>query len=112
LRNQNTGFQRDTRSSESGEYLFNEIVAGTYTVMVEAPGFKKYIETNIDLSSSRTLRIDFSMQVGDLVQTVEVVSSVPVVETESPTVSFSARNEIMNEVPTAGSVQGGRLPYT
>ena len=52
------------------------------------------------------------MQVGDLVPTVEVVGAAPAIETESPTVSFSARNEIMNEVPMEGSIQGGRIPNT
>ena len=33
-------------------------------------------------------------------------------ETESAAVSFSARNELMNSIPTAGSIQGGRIIHT
>ena len=110
--NQNTGLVRATKTGSDGDYLFNDIVSGVYTVTVEVPGFKKYVETNIDLNASRTLRVDVAMQVGDLVQTVEVTGGVTAIETETPTVSYSARNEIMNEVPMEGSIQGGRIPNT
>jgi hypothetical protein len=111
LRNEGTGLARMTRSDDTGNYLFNNILPGSYTITVEMAGFKKYEQTGIDLTASRTLRVDVALQVGELAQTVEVAASAPVIETETPMVSFSARNEIMNRIPTAGSVQGGRIPY-
>ncbi|HWQ56339.1 MAG TPA: TonB-dependent receptor [Bryobacteraceae bacterium] len=111
LRNQNTGLERASRTDDTGNYLFNNIVPGMYAVTAEFPGFKRYSQTDIDLTASRTVRVDITLEVGELTQTVEVSGVAPVIETETPTVSFSARNDIMNRVPTAGSVQGGRIPY-
>src|SRR5579862_8150097 len=82
--NQNTGLVRVTKTGSDGDYLFNDIVSGVYTVTVEVPGFKKYVQSNIDLNSARTLRVDVAMQVGDLVQTVEVTGGVNAIETETP----------------------------
>ena len=112
LLNQSTGLTRSATTDETGNYLFNNIVPGPYTLTVEMSGFKKHTETNIELTASRTVRIDVSLEVGELTQIVEVAAEATLVETETPTVSFSARNEIMNRVPTAGSIQGGRVPYT
>lgn len=112
LTNQNTGLNRAAQTDELGSYLFNDIVPGLYKVAVEFTGFKKYVQTDIDLSTSRTLRINVALEVGDVSQAVTVTGATPVIETESATVSSSARNAEMNAVPTAGSVQGGRIPYT
>ena len=112
LANQTTGLTRNAMTDETGSYLFNNIVPGVYTLAVEMSGFKKHTETALDVTASRTVRVDVSLQVGELTQTVEVAAEAPLVETETPTVSFSARNEIMNRVPTAGSIQAAvfRIP--
>ncbi|MBM3773953.1 MAG: TonB-dependent receptor [Acidobacteria bacterium] len=111
LLNQGTGVSRVTRSDETGGYLFNNVLPGLYTLSMEMAGFKKYSQTSIGLTASRTLRIDAALEVGELTQSIEVSGGAPLVETETSMVSFSARNDIMNRVPTAGSIQGGRVPY-
>ena len=41
LRNEDTSFERQTTSNDSGFYTVTNISPGYYTVTVEAPGFKK-----------------------------------------------------------------------
>ena len=52
VRNENTGEQRQTRTDESGYYVFPNLVVGTYTVTTEHAGFKKSVQTGITLSSA------------------------------------------------------------
>jgi hypothetical protein len=49
LVNQGTGFTRVTQSDGSGDHLFNNLVTGQYSIAGELPGFKKYVQTGIDL---------------------------------------------------------------
>ena len=42
LVNEGTSEQRATTTSSNGEYVFNEVVPATYTVVCEHPGFKRF----------------------------------------------------------------------
>ena len=110
--NQSTGFTRTVQSDSSGAYLCNGIVSGLYTVSVEKAGFKKYVRTDLDLTASRKLRIDVTLQLGQMTQTVTVKGETPLIETETAAVSSGERNYVINELPEAGSTQGGRIGYT
>src|SRR5215469_5613986 len=110
--NQSTGFTRTVTSDSSGAYLCNDIVSGLYTVSVEKAGFKKYMRTDLDLTASKKLRIDATLELGQATQTITVKGEAPLIETETSTVSTTERNSVINELPEAGSSQGGRIAYT
>src|SRR3954452_8103989 len=52
LTNQGTGAVRQIATDGSGNFLFAQLLAGNYTLTIAAPGFKKYEEKDIVLSSS------------------------------------------------------------
>jgi hypothetical protein len=110
--NQSTGFVRVAQSDSSGSYLCNGIVSGLYTVSVGKSGFKRYVRSNLDLTASRKLRIDVTLELGQMTQTVTVKGGTPLIETETAEISGGGRNELINELPEAGSTQGGRIGYT
>src|SRR5262245_56548356 len=58
VRNEQTGLVRDTKSSSVGEYTFDSLPSGRYTVEVSMDGFKKYVQSDIDLTASKTIRIN------------------------------------------------------
>ena len=90
--NQSTGFTRTVHSDSSGAYLCNGIVSGLYTVSVEKAGFKKYVRTDLDLTASRKMRIDVTLELGQMTQTVTVKGETPLIETETAAVSSEERN--------------------
>ena len=47
LTNSATGVIRATNSNALGEYVFAQLEPATYSISVEAPGFKKLIQTGI-----------------------------------------------------------------
>ncbi len=75
LVNTGTNLKRSVTANANGEYAFNIIDAGTYTVTVEAPGFNKDEFSNLVLQARETKRVDAAMAVGSDVQTVEVQGS-------------------------------------
>ncbi len=86
LRNESTGVvQRDT-SNDAGYYVFNSIPTGLYTVSVEAAGFKKFDSVHNKLDANSTLELDATLAVGSATETVEVVASAQVLQTESSAV--------------------------
>ena len=51
-RNERNGDQRVTVANGSGYYVFPDLPVGSYTVTVELQGFKKFIQTEVRLSSA------------------------------------------------------------
>src|SRR6266545_7310639 len=53
-----------TVSTETGNYTIPAIPAGTYSLTVEHPAFRKFVQTGITVQVAQTARIDVVLQVG------------------------------------------------
>ena len=63
------GFLRTTRTNGEGYFSFPDLSAGVYTLSVGAPGFKKYVQSQIELSSSDQRSLPtIKLQVGDVIR--------------------------------------------
>src|SRR5215469_6892955 len=56
--NSGTGISQSATSSENGDYLFTLLQVGTYSVKVEAKGFKSFVAASLTLSSGDRARVD------------------------------------------------------
>jgi len=73
-----------TRTSDAaGEFAFDFLRVGSYTLRIEARGFKKYESKGIELVSAQTVRQTFALEVGQLTETVTVDGAAPLVSTAS-----------------------------
>lgn len=68
-----TGINYFLRTSETGRFRFQQLAAGNYTLLVEAPGFNR-VETNIYLGADSDQQVDQTLQVGQIHADVEVLS--------------------------------------
>ena len=75
-----TGFVRSSKSNESGFFSFPDLTAGTFSLTVATPGFKKYEQTGIALSSGEQRSLgEIVLAVGDVTESVTVTAeSAPV----------------------------------
>jgi hypothetical protein len=97
LRNEATGTETPAFANESGYYVAPNLPPGTYTVTVEAPGFKKFSSNSNKLDPNSTLSLDAALAVGSTTETVEVVGSAVQLQTESATVQrLITRSQIDN----------------
>ncbi|MBK9169583.1 MAG: carboxypeptidase regulatory-like domain-containing protein [Bryobacterales bacterium] len=87
LVNENTGISRSVTSDASGTYEFTHLIAGTYSVTAQAPGFKTFRLQGIAVESLRTVRIDIRVEVGEVGVEVTVQASAPVIETDVPSIA-------------------------
>ncbi len=77
-----TGLLQSTTSGPDGTYTAPYLPVGTYTVTAEKPGFRTAQAVNIPVQVNSTARIDLSLEVGQLVEMVEVNAAAPLVQTE------------------------------
>jgi len=52
LTDQATGATRSTTSGADGAFVFTPVLPGTYTITIEAPGFKKYEQKDVKVFAS------------------------------------------------------------
>lgn len=67
-----TGFTRDTKTDEAGEYKLPLVPIGVYTVAVQKAGFQTQKSTNLRVEILSTNVINFSLKVGTTSQVVTV----------------------------------------
>src|SRR5947208_10321814 len=80
-----TNASRTTRTNDAGIYSFPALSPGNYQLKVEAPGFQPMVRNNVELQIQQTARIDFSLVVGQALQTFEVTSAAVLLTTENAT---------------------------
>lgn len=82
-KNASSGLLTETKSSEAGIYVFPNLPVGTYEVVAEFTGFKKLTHSNIEVRIASRQELDIKLEVGDVMQTVEVNGQGEVLETNT-----------------------------
>ena len=101
--NQSTNIARSVQTGATGDYSVLSLLPGMYDVSVEMDGFKKTLIEGINLRVNESVRIDVALEIGDVVETIEVSSSVaPLLETTRSTLGTVVANEKVVELPLNG----------
>ena len=96
------GPARTLTTDAAGEYNAPELIPGTYTVRVEAKGFKTLDRANILLEVGKEIRVDLRPEIGEQTQTVQITAEVPLVETTNATLGGTLNNADINDMPLNG----------
>jgi hypothetical protein len=80
--NTGTGAQSTATTNETGSYRFVDLPTGMYTVTIEANGFRRTTLTAQRLVVATTLRMDASLEVGEVTTSVTVESVAAPVNTD------------------------------
>jgi hypothetical protein len=83
LTHQGTSAVRETSTGDTGEFVFAALPVGVYTLKIEKPGFKSYVNTGIELDAAQNVRQTHTLQVGEVAETVTVLGTAPLVNTVS-----------------------------
>jgi hypothetical protein len=87
-----------TQTNSEGLYNLPRVPVGRYEVRAESKGFQTSVQPAFTLELNQTARVDFSMKIGQVSETVEVTSAAPLLQTESTfigTVINSSTNEAL-----------------
>lgn len=69
-----------TSTNQSGSYVLPALNSGTYTVTAERAGFKTFRREGIVLQVNKTARVDIDLDVGSIVERVEVTAEAPLLD--------------------------------
>ncbi len=94
---QGTGLSREAVSDGSGEFAIAALPSGRYTLTIQLQGFKTYTNAGLDLGAGQTVRQNFTIEIGQLEETITVVERAPLVETAS-----AAQKESLSAVEVQG----------
>ena len=73
---------------------------GTYTLVAEARGFKKYTRAGIRLDLGRTTTLDLPLEVGGLAETVTITAATPLVDVTSKQIGGNVTNREVTSLPS------------
>src|SRR3984893_14194896 len=97
-----TGLSHTATTSPDGTYEVRYLVPGEYVVEVHFSGFRGERRTGVVIQLGQQARIDFTLQVGGVQETVEVNSGVPLLQTENATIAGVVDQERIESLPING----------
>src|SRR5260370_14874870 len=83
VKNEATGVARGTVASDQGFYRVSELPPGSYTVSVEAAGFKQSVSTNVGVKAEEPRGFNVTLAVGAVQESVTVTAASAALLTEN-----------------------------
>jgi hypothetical protein len=80
--NTDTNFTREATTDAQGAYSFTNIQAGPYTVRVVLQGFREAVRSGVPVTVGQISRVDLTLQVGAMSETVTVQSEAQLLQTD------------------------------
>lgn len=101
-RHAETGLSRVTLTGSDGRFVLPSLPVGVYEVRAELEGFRPLVRQGIQLTVGGTSVLNLQMQVGAPDLEVTVVGQVPLVNTQSPELSYLVSEGAIKELPLNG----------
>ena len=99
------------KTSSTGEYHFDHLLAGTYKITAKMKGFKT-ISEQVDVQLNKTTTRNLTLTPGATSETIEVSGTPPTIDTTTSQLQTTYENALLQSLPTAmsgGSLGGGVL---
>lgn len=104
IRQAETNTVRTVTTSDVGSYRVPQLSPGAYSVKVEKAGFQVYTQDGIILAIDQVAQINITLVPGSDVQTVNVSSEAPVIQTETSSVGLVVDSAAIQNTPLNGHV--------
>jgi hypothetical protein len=97
--NAQTGVSRATASNVQGNYTVPLLPPGKYQVLVQADGFRPISREGITLEVDQVARLDFSMEVGAVTESISVTAQAPLLQTSSGSLGQVIESKQFTDMP-------------
>ena len=102
LENLGTRDTRTAKTNAAGDYVFNLVSYGSYSVKLEASGFKTFLVPQLVVAAGDRARVDAQLQIGATSQTLEVTAKPPALQTETSAVQVVVDSQAVQDLPLNG----------
>jgi len=94
-----TKLTRDTAADATGAYRFTAVPTGTYTISVAIEGFRTFSRSGVIVTLNTVTRVDASLQVGTVAETVPVSGESSVLQTDRAEVRAELTTRELRNLP-------------
>jgi hypothetical protein len=102
ITNEGTNASLSTTTSADGAYKFSPVRIGSYKLTASLQGFQTVTQKGITVNVGQEVVVDFNLKPGSVSETVEVQSSVPILETQDASVGQVIDSRSVNDLPLNG----------
>ncbi len=99
LKNEATGVVQRAKTNSDGNYVFQDVNPGSYTITVDREGFKKAERVHTVVDVNQTNQQNISLAVGSAAETVEVTTGVQQLQTSTATQGLVVEERSIEELP-------------
>jgi hypothetical protein len=103
VRNDANGTAKQGLTDEHGTYLFGDLQPGTYRVTISAPAFSTRVLEGATVSLNSVLRLDVSLSVSQVVETLQVSASATALQTDRADINNQIRSTQITDLPLINS---------
>ena len=102
VRSTGTGESREYTTNATGGYLVTQLIPGTYEIIVTKDGFRTSRRSGLTLQVGQRARIDITLEVGVVAETIEVVAETPLLEVSEASLGQVVENRKILDLPLNG----------
>src|SRR5947209_4754929 len=102
LTNPATEMRRETTTNIDGLFNLPALPPGIYNLQVDAKGFPKQARENLELQVGQVAKIDFTMQIGNVAETIQVTGGSPILQSETAELGTVIENKRIVDLPLNG----------
>src|SRR5206468_5449010 len=107
--NQETGTFRETVSNSDGVYFITALAPGSYMLVAEIVGFKKYSRKDVRLDLGHTTTVDLQLEIGSVAEEITVTAETPLVDLTSKQVGGNIKSREMVSLPAINGNLAGLI---
>ncbi|MES1258221.1 MAG: carboxypeptidase regulatory-like domain-containing protein [Acidobacteriota bacterium] len=93
--NEENGSSSSQKTNDAGLFRAGSLLPGVYRVEVEASGFDKLTRRPVTVEVGQTVGLDFTLQVGQAAETVNVEEASPLVESQSSNIGQTVNRQML-----------------
>ncbi len=94
-----TGLSRQAATDDAGYYSIPNLPEGTYDLSVSASGFKALTQKSVNVLINTVTRVDASLQVGAVTETITVEASAALLQTTKGDVNVNLESRAIGDLP-------------
>ncbi|MDX2267277.1 MAG: carboxypeptidase regulatory-like domain-containing protein [Bryobacter sp.] len=99
LVNDATNVQSTSSTSASGQYIFDFVQPGNYTVKVELTGFKAFVQKNVLVQARGDVTVNAALSIGNTNEQITVESAPVAVEFNTSSMGLTINTKMANNLP-------------
>lgn len=97
-----TGYTYAAKTGAAGNYTFEAVDPGIYTLTVQAQGFQQGVVNGVEVHAQATISQEVKLRIGAVNEKVVVTAESPLLQTQDASMSNDLTGQQVNDMPLAG----------